>query len=74
MHRQRSMINEKKSFDKFLTSTKNNSKIKFASTIIVLNQKKQQIRKDEGNYAFSESFEKKKKTKKKIKKKKKKYF
>ena len=57
MHRQRSMINEKKNFDEFLTLIKNDLKMKFVSTIIVLNQKKQQVRKDEKNYAFSKNFE-----------------
>ena len=61
MHRQRSMINKKKNLDEFLISTKNDLKMKFISTIIVLSQKKQQVKKNEKNYAFSESFKKKNK-------------
>ena len=64
------MINEKKSFNEFLTSTKNDSrKIKFVSTIIALNQKKQQVKKNEKNYASSENFEKKNKQQNQIKEK-----
>ena len=61
MHRQRSMINKKKNLDEFLISTKNDSKMKFVSTVIALSQKKQQVRKDEENYAFLKSFGKKNK-------------
>ena len=61
MHRQQLMINKKKNLDELLTSTKNDLKMKFASTVIALNQKKQQIKKNERNYAFSESLERKNK-------------
>ena len=70
MHRQRSMINKKKSFDELLTSTKNDSrKMKFVSTIIVLSQKKQQVKKNKKNYASSESLERKNKQQDQVKKK-----
>ena len=69
MHQQRSMINKKKSFEKFLISIKNDSKMKFISTIIILSQKKQQVKKNKKNYAFSKSLEKKNKRQDQVKKK-----
>ena len=68
MHQQRSMINKKKSFDELLTLTKNDLKMKFASTIIVLSQKKQQVRKNEKNYALLENFKRKNKRQDQVKK------
>ena len=69
MHQQRLMINKKKSFDELLISTKNDLKMKFVSIIIVLNQKRQQIKKNERNYASSKNFERKNKRQDQIKKK-----
>ena len=63
------MINEKKNLNELLISTKNDLKMKFASTIIALSQKKQQIKKDERNYASSESFKRKNKRQDQVKKK-----
>ena len=69
MHRQQLMINEKKNFNELLISTKNDLKMKFISTIIVLSQKKQQVKKDEKNYASSENFERKNRRQDQVKKK-----
>ena len=68
MHRQRSMINEKKNFNEFLTSIKNDLKMKFVLTIIVLSQKKQQIKKNEKNYASLKNLKRKNKRQDQIKK------
>ena len=63
------MINEKKNFNEFLILIKNDLKMKFASTIIALSQKKQQVKKDERNYASLKSLGKKNKRQDQIKKK-----
>ena len=65
MHRQRSMTNEQHelNFVKYLITSKNNSKKKFASINIKQSQSNQKIKKKEKNHVSSKNFNKLKKIK-----------